>query len=334
MRLLTIIGLLALMLTSNVSTAQDIHFTQYYSAPVFLNPAFTGAGVCSRVSLSFRSQWNGVPNGYQSTLFAIDHLFHRQNVGLGLLIENDVAGTGNLRRTVVSPLLGYEVRLSRKLTLRSGFKPSVGTVSVNFNDLLFGDQIARGGNVTTIENPTQTNTYVDFGAGLLLYSNDFWLGTSFNHLVTPLDGLLVDEDSKLPMQYSLHGGYKLKINEDVRSVSNTESIFFSFNYRGQKEFDQLDLGAYYQKSVFTFGFWYRGLPGVKAYAPGYGNNDAVAIIVGIKTVRFQIGYSYDFTISQLTNASGGAHEVTLSAQLCNPKKRRRKPKSFTPCPSF
>ena len=82
------------------------------------------------------------------------------------------------------------------------------------------------------------------------------------------------------------------------------------------------------------GLWYRGLPGVKSYAPGYGNNDAIAMIVGLKTYRFGFGYSYDFTISQLTNASAGAHEITLSQQLCNPKRRRSRPKSWTPCPSF
>ena len=333
-----LITLAILLLVSGKTEAQDVHFTQFYSSPLYLNPAFTGAGVCSRISTTYRNQWPGVPNGYRSSLVSYDHHFHKQNLGAGLMIENDVAGTGGLRRTVINPLVAYEVRISRSTTIRAGFKPSFGMVSVNFEDLLFGDQIARGGptgNIATIENPTVNVSYVDFGAGGLIYSRKAWFGFSANHFIQPFEGLSTsDDESFLPAYMNIHGGYKHELNPNARKAVDEASIFGSFNYRTQREFDQVDLGFYYAKSVFTIGFWYRGLPGVKAYKPGYGNSDAVAVILGLKTHRFHIGYSYDYTISKLTNASFGSHEISLSQQLCNPKKRRRKPKSWTPCPSF
>jgi hypothetical protein len=47
---------------------------------------------------------------------------------------------------------------------------------------------------------------------------------------------------------------------------------------------------------------------------------------------FKIGYSYDITVSKLSNVSGGAHEITLGAQLPCPEKRKKiKP---IKCPSF
>jgi hypothetical protein len=30
-------------------TAQDVHFSQFYANPVYLNPAFAGANVCPRI---------------------------------------------------------------------------------------------------------------------------------------------------------------------------------------------------------------------------------------------------------------------------------------------
>ena len=85
--------------------------------------------------------------------------------------------------------------------------------------------------------------------------------------------------------------------------------------------------------MVTAGIWYRGIP-LKHYAPGYANNDAFAIIVGVKTDRLNIGYSYDITISRLsTKLSHGAHEITASYQLCKVKKKK-KYRLLLPCPKF
>lgn len=324
-----------LLMQSFTANGQDIHFTQFYASPLYLNPAFAGANTCFRVTMAYRNQWSGVPNGYRSSLLSIDHYAHRQRIGMGLIIVNDVAGTGNLRRTEIAPILATEIRATKNLSFRFGAQPTVGAVSVDFDKLLFGDQIARGGGVTTIENPTATRAYFDMNSGLLAFTKNSWMGVSVFHFLEPLESLMPDEEVGLPMKWSVHGGHKFGIGEsDVKRAEGLQSITAVFNYRGQATFDQLDLGFYYTKDVFNIGFWYRGLPGIKSYAPGYANDDAVAIILGLKTERMNIGYSYDFTISALTNASSGAHEITLSAQLCNPKKRRRRPKSHVPCPSF
>lgn len=97
---------------------------------------------------------------------------------------------------------------------------------------------------------------------------------------------------------------------------------------------QLDLALYYFKNPIVFGIWYRGLPGFKAYQPGYGNNDALALIVGLRKNGFRIGYSYDITISRLVSSTGGAHELTLSYTKCPLRKRMSRAKKVVPCPKF
>jgi type IX secretion system PorP/SprF family membrane protein len=324
----------ALILCTQVAKGQDMHFTQFYSSSLYLNPAFTGADVCSRFSVTYRNQWPGVSKAYKTYLASFDHFITRYNIGIGLLFGNDVAGTGQLKTTIINPLIAYEAILTKKISMRVGVQPGIGIRSINFNNLIFGDQIARGGNVATIENPTQTKAYFDIGAGALVYTKKYWVGASFYHLNKPNETLLGEAElSTVPIKYSAHAGYKYTINPDEKEVTQRKSVSAALNYRGQAEFDQLDIGFYYTQYVFNLGLWYRGLPGVKAYKPGYSNNDAVAVVVGIRTDRMNFGYSYDATISKLTNKSGGAHEITVSYQLCKLNKKKNK-RLLVPCPKF
>ena len=317
-----------ILASSNLVLGQDMHFTQFYSSSVYLNPAFTGAGVCSRVSLTHRNQWSGVSTSYSSTLVSFDHYIKKQNLGIGLIVGKDVAGSGSLSRTIINPLFAYELKVNRKLGIRFGVQPGFAISSINFDELVFGDQIARGGNVSTIESAPQNVYYFDAGAGVLAFAEQYWLGVSFFHLNSPIEAFYSSNEATLPLKYSLHGGYKFLLEEEGKSVS------LAFNYRGQKKYDQFDIGAYYTKDFFNIGLWYRGIPGMKSYAPGYSNNDAIAIIIGVKTDRMNIGYSYDYTISRLQNsASHGSHEITLSYQLCNISKKRGR-RMFVACPSF
>lgn len=314
--------------------AQDIHFTQFYSSPLYLNPAFTGASRCSRLSATYRNQWPGINKTYSSFLASADHYLHDQNLGIGILFGSDIAGTGQLKTTLINPSIAYEARVSRKLTLRFGAQPGFTLKSINFNNLLFGDQLARGGNTSTIETPAQTRMFIDLGAGILAYTEKYWAGISAFHLNRPNESLMGAENVRLPIKHSLHGGAKFMLNKlEEREEFQKKSTTMAFNYRGQKEFDQLDIGVYYSQNGINFGFWYRGLPGIKMYKPGYRNDDAVAVIIGMQTLKMNIGYSYDITVSKLYKISNGAHELTIYYQICYPPKKK-KYGLIIPCPKF
>ncbi len=314
--------------------SQDMHFTQFYSSSLYLNPAFTGANVCSRFSLTYRDQWPGVAKAYRSYLASYDNFITKYNVGVGVLVGSDVAGTGRLRTTIINPLIAYEAKLTKKLYLRLGAQPGVTMKSINYSNLVFGDQIARGGDIPTIEDPTQTKIYLDIGTGALLYTKKFWAGLSLYHLNRPNETLLGENGtSTLPIKYSLHSGYKIMLNSEEKDLSKQRSLSPAMNYRAQLEFDQLDIGFYYTRDVLNIGLWYRGLPGFKPYKPGYANHDAIAILIGATKDRFNIGFSYDITISKLTMRTFGATELTLSYQMCKLNKKKKKP-ILVPCPKF
>lgn len=309
--------------------AQDMHFTQFYASPLYLNPAFTGANACARVGLTYRDQWPGIKKTYKSYMLSADHYLQHYNVGVGMVMARDVAGSGALSTTIINPMIAYEAKLARDFGMRFGVQPGVTMRSVNYTSLIFGDQIATG-SASSIEQQKPSTTFFDIGTGILAYSSHYWGGISAYHLNRPNQSLLGSEDAILPIKYSIHGGAKFILNESKKSEA-LRSLTMAAHYRGQKEFDQLDIGLYVTQSSITLGVWYRGLP-IKHYQPGYANNDALAFLIGVRTDRFNCGYSYDLTISKLAGASHGAHELTINYQLCKPKKKKKRIE--VACPKF
>jgi type IX secretion system PorP/SprF family membrane protein len=144
-------------------------------------------------------------------------------------------------------------------------------------------------------------------------------------------------DSRLPIKYSLHGGYNFYLqNRYRRRKEDAKVIIPTFMYKAQGKFDQLDIGIYYLQSSFLLGVWYRGIP-IKSDYKIY-NRDALDIQLGVKLNEFSFTYSYDFTISKLSMINThGSHEVSLIYNFCLDWPKRRKPPKHVrklPCPDF
>jgi type IX secretion system PorP/SprF family membrane protein len=317
-----------------VSSAQDMQFTQFNAAPLYLNPGFTGSTIEHRIATSYRNQWTAIPGHYVNYVFSYDYNMAEYNSGLGLLFAREQAGTGGLGNTEIGFLYSYHFRVDKKVFIQPGIKFNYVNRGVNFSKLIFNDQLARGGSSLTTDDIELDNiSYLDVTAGILLYSPKLWLGMSFNHINQPNQSLTNDE-SPLYMKFSAHGGYKIAL-EGTDKRSQTNYINVAFQYKAQQKFDQLDLGVYYTHNPLVFGIWYRGIPLLKSYE-GVLNNDAVALIVGYTLVDYNlsIGYSYDATISRLATNSAGSHEISLIYEMASKKKKRRKRKFFAPCAKF
>jgi type IX secretion system PorP/SprF family membrane protein len=323
-------------LISYASQAQDPQFSQYYNAPLYLNPAFTGTGTHSRVGLNYRNQWTGTTSPFITYSVFADHNFEPKKIGLGVLIKKDRQASGGLTANDLSVLGSYRVDISDKLTFRPGLQASFVTKDANFNSFTFGDQydnngLTGSGSIDYTANKGVRFSYLDFSAGGLLYSKAFWIGAAVNHLNRPKQSFN-HRDFPLPPKISIHGGYNFLLKKQrFNGYSVQRSIIPTFNYRHQGLYDQLDLGVYALYDPIMFGIWYRGIP-VKHYQPGFSNNEALVFMVGLHYNGLSIGYSYDFTISRLTPASGGSHEISLIYEWRYPyRKRIGRP---LPCPKF
>jgi type IX secretion system PorP/SprF family membrane protein len=314
--------------------AQHFQFSQFYASPTYINPAFTGANVCGRASIIYRNQWSGIPGTFTSYQASVDHYMRAYKSGIGIQLFNDVAGVGSLRTTQISVLYAYEARINKKVMARGGL--SFGSVQrrVDYSAFTFGDQIARNSPTTLDVSGDGRTTYFDVGAGGLIYTNNEWIGLAVNHLNTP-DQTLLNNISPLPREYKLHGGYRLTIAEhESKLIPYINAVTFAFNYKHQSKFNQLDLGIYYNYNWFVIGAWYRGIPVTKPNKQDP-NTDAAIFLIGFNLGRYKMGYSYDYTVSKLTNAtSNGSHEISMAYQLCNLKKVKRRKNVLIACPKF
>lgn len=314
--------------------AQDAQLTQFYATPTYISPAFAGTGSQTRVGMVVRDQWPAIPGQFVTANFAIDHNLSELSSGLGLMVHHDRAGSGALRYTSVTGQYAYEIQLKRKVFLRPALQFGWVQHAVDYSRLTFGDQLARGGTVGTYESMDgQSIGYADMGTGLLFFTPKLWLGAAMHHLNRPNQSLLLNE-AEVPMKFSMHGGYRISVRTPVIR-KEPQSFVFAFNYKAQGKYDQFDLGAYFELEPFFAGLWYRGLPLLKRYAPGYSNRDALAVLVGTIVNDVRIGYSYDLTVSRLSTRTGGAHEITLGFEIVQRhKKRAASKRRVVPCAKF
>ncbi len=332
-RFLKLILFLILSLNLN-SFGQDAQFTQFYANPLYLSPSFAGSTTGTRAVLNFRDQWPSIPGSFITYSASIDHFLPGYNSGIGLQIVRDQAGSGQLGLTTIAGNYSYQIKVNRRWVIRPGLMLNYNIRSINFNRLVFSDQMDLNGNSSTsIETPSLDKVqYPDAGFSIMTYNHSAWGGFMIDHIFNP-NQTLINGISRIPLKLRVYGGYKFIVANAKRY--NEETIKIAFSYKAQGKYDQLDIGAYWTRDPFIFGIWYRGIPLFKKYAQGYMNNDAIAILVGYKYEDLIFGYSYDITISKIFANTGGAHEISLIYKFNQDQKVKRKRKAvIVPCPKF
>jgi type IX secretion system PorP/SprF family membrane protein len=302
--------------------AQDPTFTQFYSNPVYLNPALSGSSGCPRVALNYRNQWPQLTGNYVTYAASYDSYFKNISGGVGLVALHDQQGQGTIQTSMIGASYSYYLKVNRKFRLMFGGQAAYYQKYLDWSQLTFGDMIdpRRGFIYQTGDVPRGDGRrgFFDVSAGLVGFSKNFYFGAAFHHLNRPDESMILGQ-SRLPVKFTGHVGANIKLGQRGRYSSTT---FLSPNiiYQNQNGFQQLNIGAYLKYESFTIGAWYR-------------NKDAFILTVGINTDKYRIGYSYDLTVSQLGNGvSGGSHEVSLGINLkC--KKPARDFRRIS-CPSF
>lgn len=338
----------ALMLFFTVSvTAQDPQFSQFYAAPLYLNPAFTGSTGQARAGINYRNQWPAIDANFTTMSAYFDYFVEDKSSGIGIMINRDVEGLAGLRSLNVSVQYSYELYITENLGFRPGVQVALYNRDINFNRLTFGDQFDDAtGQIISAQSAEQfrtnfSKTFVDLSLGGVFFTKVAYLGIAAFHLNKPNQSI-IDEDSPLPIKLSVHGGFKFymkpgAVGTGIYTREAERSIGPAFQYRHQGQFDQMDLGLYYTAEPLVLGLWYRGVPFKSVN--GFVNNESIVALLGFTRIgakeALNIGYSFDYTISKLTAGSGGAHEISLvyTWPMRNPRKPP-KDKLVIPCPDF
>lgn len=313
-----------------VANAQDVIFSQFYANPLYMNPAFAGSKVCPRISLNYRSQWPSLVSAFTTVSASYDQYVDPLHGGIGAIVMSDRQGDhGALTTSSLAVMYAFRFQLARELWVNAGLKAGIVNTSLNWDALRFPDMIDKVmgfTGMTSAQMPEKTNKwYLDFDAGLMVYGTSWYAGFAASHLTQPSNGFY--GVTQLPMKFTGNVGALINIAEEARRTSSlglgTPVLSPNFIYQYQAGFHYFNYGIYLDWMPFLVGVWFRN---------GIENADAFIFQVGFQQDYFKIGYSYDVTVSKLSNNTSGAHEISLGILLPCPEKKH-KVKAIR-CPSF
>ncbi|MGF2413992.1 PorP/SprF family type IX secretion system membrane protein [Ferruginibacter sp.] len=325
----------AALLFSVIANAQDPHFSQFFSSPLTLNPAFTGKfNGTWRLAANHRDQWPSIPKAYVTSSASLDFPVLQNKIaendvfGVGISGLSDASANNILKLNYGSVSMSYHKSLDEDgySTIGAGFQGTYSSLSLDVSKLYFEDQLTQNGFTgTTSDILTNGNnqSYFDVNAGVL-YSgssngiNNYYLGVSMYHVNRPKVSFK-DKNWFLSGRITVHGGGSFP-------VSDVLTLHTSVIHQIQNKASETTLGAAIAANLnqdeekptsVYLGSWVRF-------------NDAIVPYIGLEFGGLRIGASYDLNISSLkaaTNTRGGS-EISL-IYIKQPAENKG-----IPCPKF
>jgi type IX secretion system PorP/SprF family membrane protein len=317
-----IIFLLFLFCTG-IAFSQDISFSQFYANPLYLNPAFSGSVGVPRVALQYRNQWHSFDNAFTTYSAAFDIPVEKLQGGIGGYVLNDAQADGILKTLQVNLSYAVFIRLSENYRLHGALQGGFNQNSLNTSRLVFADNLdpnygnhGTSGELATLTDPNYN--FVDFSAGILMYSKRLFYGIAAHHLTEPNQSFYPGSEdvAKLYRKYTAHFGARLPVylyGHNRKKFDISPQVIMQL----QGNFQQFNYGLFATKRGLTVGTWFRQNFGLRY--------DAVIFMFGFMKRSWQFYYSYDFTVSGLRADSGDTSEISLTFLLNKTDKNKLLP---------
>ncbi|WP_316748352.1 type IX secretion system membrane protein PorP/SprF [Pedobacter gandavensis] len=305
---------------------QRPQYTQYVFNNYILNPAISGIENYTDVKFGYRNQWTGVDQAPVTAYFSV-HFPLGKNYLYGNSNSFSENGDNPMKRNImhtymasephhgagvygvvdkIGPITSsdfkftyaYHLGLSPKINLSLGVAAGISRLMLDVSKISLENILDPA-----IADNANNRIQPDLGLGLWLYGADFFAGVSaqqlLNRPVTFTNEAGYNQGKQVPHLF-ITGGYKYFLSDDIAAIP---SVMFKYVSPAPLSTD-INL-----KVSFKDKFWLGG---------SYRSNDAAAIIAGFNiNALFVLGYSYDFTTSQLGTVSKGSHEVVLGILLNN-----------------
>lgn len=300
--------------------AQDPHFTQFFAAPFTVNPAYTGVFQGKvRLMANYRTQWLNAIDPFTTAVVAGDFKLAKEfrqgqnpfNVGIQMM--NDRSMKGSFKSNYLSATASYHVPMDETgfNSIGAGLMATYADRRIDVNSLSFDAQFTNGGfdilNLPNNEAALQNlQPFFTVGAGLLYrYDNsetgDFVdLGISGYHFTQPQQTAFRDPSATLPTRWSAQFGYQKQF---LSNILINAKLLYQQQAKVEYLLGGLSVGKIYgpRKDMIGLGCWYRSA-------------DAISPYVFCEFNTFQVGFSYDATISDLTKGPSPSRSMEMSLQ--------------------
>ena len=325
--------ILSLLASFNLN-AQDIHFSQFYNAPLLQNPSLAGATEKTEASILYRSQWKSITIPYKT--FAANGSIRLQRnrkqknyFGIGLSFFQDQSGDGQLSTMNGSFNLAFHVEVARYHHLGLGIQTGFGQRKIDASGFQWGSQYegtAFNANMPTGESfMTQNIAYLDFAGGLVwTFDNNSGkihvdrdelskgnAGIAIYHFNRP-DFSFNQTGEKLQIKYVAHANF---IQSLGRSKFAVQPGFFTY-FQGPNK--QIYLGSLVRYDLLLESKYSKSIDNIGASLGAYWRmGDALVINTLFEFGNLGIGIGYDANISSLRKASYGRGGFELSIRYTN-----------------
>jgi type IX secretion system PorP/SprF family membrane protein len=282
-----------------VSAQQDPQFSQYMFSRLPVNAAYAGANDAICGSLLYRNQWTGFGGEPKTTLFSFDMPAESLHGGVGLSVY-------------ASDQLGNQKNMNIRGAYAFRHYLSEGSIAVGV-DAGYHQLSPRDEAWIANDDPT-TDPYIpgtdgsggalDLGFGVYYQSDKMYVGISATH-ITEGDIDYANVRTSLARHYWLMAGYSAELSPSL-------TLKPAIMVKSDAVSTQLDANA---NLFINNRFW---------VGAGYRLQDAIVIMAGLEVIpNLKLGYSYDYTTSNIRTYSSGTHEIMLGYCFMTPKKVKR-----------
>lgn len=313
--------------------AQDIHFSQFFEAPLWRNPSLAGIFTGDiRVQTVYRDQWNNVTNAYRtgSVNAEVKMPVGKVNdfVTAGLQVLYDRAGTIGFTTTHILPALNYHKSLSSEHNryLSMGFMG--GWVQRRFDPSKVTTNTTYNGGGTGENFLNSQASYIDASVGMSYNSNlnhnpdnNFYIGAAYHHFHRPKSSFYRNATGAIEPKWVFSGGLRL-------GVTDYAYVTLQVDHSRQGDFKETVAGGMY-------GIKLGDDPDKPRYVIHAGTflrwNDALIPVVKLDFAPFSVAFSYDANISKLKPSTygRGGFEISIS-YFCF----RQQTQEYLLCPKF
>jgi type IX secretion system PorP/SprF family membrane protein len=319
----TAIVILVCCVSFTNASAQDPHFSQFFTATQLYNPALVGAfDEDIRVSGHYRNQWSGPIKGYKTNAFNAEgnvlYLTELSYLSAGVFVLSDKAGVAQLGTFQALISGAYHLATSRKDQLNFGFQAGLLQRSINFDGLRWDAQyngIEFDPALSNKEDILINKVWrYDVGAGFNWIHkgsrNYISLGYAVRHYMQNQTILLIGQDN-LALRHTIQGAHEGatswgKLRTEFLFQQQGEAVEVVLGMRGEY---RIGSDSRYTKKS-TSSALYGGLY--------YRVRDAVSPVFGFEFKRQFCGFvSFDIPLSRVAKISGifGGPEFTLQYKL-------------------
>src|ERR1051325_2772837 len=138
--------------TTLFASAQDPHFTQYYSNPIYLNPSFAGDAEFARLSAVYRQQWPKIEKGFRTYHFAYDQYVSKIRGGVAVAYMFDNSPSATLQVHDARIAYAYHLQIKDKVVIKPSIQLGWQVKKLKVQELHFGSEFdpSIGGLITTL----------------------------------------------------------------------------------------------------------------------------------------------------------------------------------------